>query len=250
VSEYYKILVGGKSCNGGSLKWSLPKQNSHGSWKPGRWHRVKGEPTMCRRGIHVVKDPYQQWWRWGADVYRVETGPIVAEEQDKALTMSCRLLSVEAKPAWLIAAEQFVISIKDVPFFKPDGQPRSDWNLFTAPTWAAARDAARDASWAAARDAAWAASWAAAWAASWAAAWAASRAAAGAAAWDAAWAAAWAASRAAAWAASLMADVIVAELSGPHAEHAKARWEVWQKGYALLCDVNGVLCVYAKDGAK
>ncbi len=27
--------------------------------------------------------------------------------------------------------------------------------------------------------------------------------------------------------------------------HAKARWEVWQKGYALLCDVNGVLYVYA-----
>ena len=200
MSEYYKILVGGKSCNGGALKWSLPKQKPDGSWKPGRWHRVKGDPEMCKHGIHVAKEPYRQWWTWGADVYRVETGPIVAEEQDKALTMSCRLLSLEAKPAWLTNAEAFIASIKDVPFFKPDGQPRSDWNLFTAPTWDAA----------------------------WAAAWAAAGDAAGDAARDAA----------------LMTRVIVGELSGPHAEHAKARWEVWQKGYALLCDVNGELCVY------
>jgi len=228
MSEYYKILVGGKSCNGGALKWSLPKQKPDGSWKPGRWHRVKGDPEMCKHGIHVAKEPYRQWWTWGADVYRVETGPIVAEEQDKALTMSCRLLSLEAKPAWLTNAEAFIASIKDVPFFKPDGQPRSDWNLFTAPTWDAARAAAGDA----ARDAAWDAAWDAARAAARDAA----GAAAGAAAWDAAWAAA--------WDAALMTRVIVGELSGPHAEHAKARWEVWQKGYALLCDVNGELCVY------
>ena len=208
MSAYYKILVGGKSCNGGALKWSLPKQKPDGSWKPGRWHRVKGDPEMCKHGIHVAKEPYRQWWTWGADVYRVETGPIVVEESDKALTMSCRLLSLEAKPAWLTNAEAFIASIKDVPFFKPDGQPRSDWNLHTAPTWDAARDAAGDAAWVAARAAAWDA--------------------AGAAAWDAA----------------LMTRVIVGELSGPHAEHAKARWEVWQKGYALLCDVNGELCVY------
>ncbi len=29
--------------------------------------------------------------------------------------------------------------------------------------------------------------------------------------------------------------------------HAKARWEVWQKGYCLLGDLNGVLYVYAYD---
>ena len=252
MSAYYKILVGGKSCNGGALKWSLPKQKPDGSWKPGRWHRVKGDPEMCKHGIHVAKEPYRQWWTWGADVYHAETGPIVVEESDKALTMSCRLLSLEAKPAWLTNAEAFIASIKDVPFFKPDGQPRSDWNLFTAPTWDAARDAAGDAAWDAARDAAWDAAWDAAgdaardaaWDAAGAAAGDAARAAAGAAARAAAWNAAGAAARDAAWDVALMTRVIVGELSGPHAEHAKARWEVWQKGYALLCDVNGELCVY------
>ena len=31
---------------------------------------------------------------------------------------------------------------------------------------------------------------------------------------------------------------------------AKSRWRVWQKGYALLCDINGVLYVYAAENAK
>jgi hypothetical protein len=29
-----------------------------------------------------------------------------------------------------------------------------------------------------------------------------------------------------------------------HKEHAAARMEVWQKGYGLITDVNGVLYVY------
>jgi hypothetical protein len=35
-----------------------------------------------------------------------------------------------------------------------------------------------------------------------------------------------------------------------HEAHARARWEVWQKGYGLLCDVDGVLYVYAPESAK
>ena len=31
-----------------------------------------------------------------------------------------------------------------------------------------------------------------------------------------------------------------------HLVHLNARMEVWRKGYALKCDVNGVLYVYAK----
>lgn len=30
-------------------------------------------------------------------------------------------------------------------------------------------------------------------------------------------------------------------------EHAKRRWDVWKKGYALLCDVDGTLYVYYQD---
>ena len=30
--------------------------------------------------------------------------------------------------------------------------------------------------------------------------------------------------------------------------HVRARWEVWQKGYELDCDVDGVLYVFAVKG--
>jgi hypothetical protein len=29
-------------------------------------------------------------------------------------------------------------------------------------------------------------------------------------------------------------------------KHARARWDVWQRGFGLLCDVNGVFYVYRK----
>lgn len=62
-----------------------------------------------------------------------------------------------------------------------------------------------------------------------------------------------AAARAAAWDAAgdaalytqvihICADL---KLDEKHIEHAKARWQVWQKSYCLLCDVDGVLYVYA-----
>ena len=44
-----------------------------------------------------------------------------------------------------------------------------------------------------------------------------------------------------------MARIKVCEglkLDKKHIDHANARWEVWQKGYALLCDIKGVLYVY------
>ena len=30
-----------------------------------------------------------------------------------------------------------------------------------------------------------------------------------------------------------------------HLKHVKERWEVWEKGYGLLCDVDGQLYVYS-----
>jgi len=104
------------------------------------------------------------------------------------------------------------------------------------------RDAAWDAARAAARFAARDAAWAAARAAARAAAWDAARAAARAAAWDAARAAA---RDAAGDAVSILAGNKLDKL---HREHLRARMEVWRKGYALLCDVDGVLYVYAKKG--
>jgi len=202
VTQYYKILRDGKSCNGGSLDWPLPTRDGD-TWMPGAWVEVTGDPAMCRNGIHVVREPYKQWWQWGCDVYAVETGPIVAEDDDKALTMRCRLLSLIDRPQWLCETEAFVESIKSVPWFKPDGTPDPTWRLFTGSSWAAALAAASDAAWAAARDAA-----------------------------------------------LLIRAKICSDLplAPQHIAHAEARWRVWQKGYALLCDVNGTLYVYAADG--
>ena len=57
----------------------------------------------------------------------------------------------------------------------------------------------------------------------------------------------------AARAAELMAAIAVCDglnVDQKHVDHIKARWRVWQKGYALLCDVNGVLYVYAAEAGK
>jgi hypothetical protein len=70
------------------------------------------------------------------------------------------------------------------------------------------------------------------------------RAAAGA----AAGAAARAAARAAAGDAALLSRCIVVsdKLDKKYMAHALARWDVWKRGYGLLCDVNGVFYVYRR----
>jgi hypothetical protein len=111
---------------------------------------------------------------------------------------------------WWKEHKVFVKEIKagKIPFFKNDGKPLKEWKLFE--TRAAARDAAWDAAWDAAR----------------------------AAAWDAAWDAA------------LFTRVTHIcsglKLDAKFRIHAKARWQVWTKGYCLLCDINGKLYVYKK----
>jgi hypothetical protein len=63
-------------------------------------------------------------------------------------------------------------------------------------------------------------------------------------------AAAWAAARAAAWDAALYSRVNFIcsslKLAEKHRTHVKKRMEVWQKGYGLLCDIDGVLYCYKK----
>ena len=139
-----------------------------------------------------------------------------------------------------MTVEQYVEEINTIKYFSQHEPALAEWRVFTAPTLAAARDAACATARAAARAAAWSAAWSAACAAARAAAWAAARAAA--------WSAARAAARDAAWDASLdcclqcvCADL---QLDDTHRAHAKARMDVWRRGWALLCDVHGVLYVY------
>jgi len=82
--------------------------------------------------------------------------------------------------------------------------------------------------------------------------WDAARDAARGAAWDAAWGAARGAARDAAWDAAWDAAFYTRvkhicfglKLDAKFRLHAEARWKVWEKGYCLLCDVNGTLYVY------
>jgi hypothetical protein len=255
----YKVLVGGQSCHGGSLKWSLPQQADDGSYTPGDWHRVSGDLTICERGIHLTTAPYQSWWRWDAELYEAEAAGIAAWDGDKCVCRAARLLRPAPVPAWWQACRDFVATIPQTPWFQRTQPPDPAWRVFPAraaardaagaaagaAAWAAAGDAAR----AAARDAAGDAAMDAARAAAWAAARAAAGAAAGAAAWAAAWDAAWAAAGDAARDAALyvLACGICADLppADAHRQHADARWRVWQAGYGLACDVQG-LYVYER----
>jgi hypothetical protein len=236
-SPLYKVLVDGKSCHGGQLEWSLPKKRGRG-WTPGEWHRYDGKLRICETGIHLTNKP-DAWLRPGCEIYRADADGIHEWEGDKCVARAARLLRPEPKPAYWLAVEKFLRDeLPTVKWFKPDGKPLPQWKLFTAPAW----DAARGAAWDAARDAAWNAA----------------RDAAEDAAWNAAWNAARGAARDAAWNAAedaadfcvierLCADLEIAET---HCVQIRARWEVWLKGYAVLCDVDGVLYVYAAEGAK
>jgi len=239
---------------------------------------------MCSRGLHLTTKP-ENWLKVGCRIFRAQADAEPTRwDGDKCVVSGARLLYPIRKPAYWTRVEEFVASIKTVPFFRPDGNPDPEWKLFTADNWDAARSAAWDAARDAARGAAWDAAWYAAWDAAWDAAWNAARSAAWSAARDAAWYAARDAARDAAWYAArdaardaawyaardavrdaarsaawsaawnaardakLMAGLSVCDglqLAENHAEHIRARWRIWQKGYAPLCDVNGVFYVYS-----
>ena len=87
-ATFYKVLgPNGESCNGGSLKWDLPKNN-----KPGKWHTVKGNLSLCYNGIHLTTDP----WKWkaeGARLFHVEyKGQFDYQNSDKVCFRSVRLI--------------------------------------------------------------------------------------------------------------------------------------------------------------
>jgi hypothetical protein len=252
----YKVLVGGQSCHGGSLKWSLPQQADDGSYTPGDWHRVSGDITICQRGIHLTTTPYQSWWKWDAELYEAEAEGIAAWDGDKCVCRAARLLRPAPVPAWWQACRDLVATIPQTAWFQRTQPPDPAWRVFPtrdaagdaawAATWTAVRDAAGDDAWAATRDAAWTAAMAAAMDAAWAAAWDTARDAARSAVRDVARAAAMAAAGDAALyvlACGICADLPLADA---HRQHADARWRVWQAGYGLACDVNGVLYVYER----
>ena len=211
--KLYKILVDGKSCHGGNLKWSLPVKKN-GKWTPGEWHE-EDQMEICKTGLHLTTKPYN-WYKWGCTNYEVEPEGALVWKDDKCVAMKVRLLKEVPHPKWWTDCEGWVATLKNIAWLKPDGKPKKEWKLFET------RDAARDATLNAARDATLNAAWVAA----------------GDAAWDAAGDAA-IYSRV-----TFICDGL--KLESKHRIHVRKRMEVWQKGYGLWEDINGVLYCYKK----
>jgi hypothetical protein len=251
MKTWYKVLVDGKSNHGGNMEWDLPKNG-----KPGKWHSVKGKISKCSNGLHLTEKPYE-WFKWQCDIYIAEGKGSNEGDEIKTAFRSARLIKKIDKPKWLTNAEKFVKEIVDAKWFCNGKLPKtkkikmfearssarsSARDAVGAAAWDAAWDAARDAVWAAARDAAWDAARSAVGDAVGAA----TRDAVGAAAWDAARSAVGDAARSSARDAELMAQCLIAGLTGKHFDHAKLRWSIWEAGYGVYCDVNGILYCYKK----
>jgi len=192
--KYYKILVKGKSCNGGKCDWFLPRRG------PGKWMSpVEGKLEMCSRGYHIVKaEDILDWTKEDCEIFGVEPKGKVTYGDNKGICRSARLIK---KLEWDDRiARSFACDCAErvLPIFEKeypnDKRPRAAIEAARGYLAGVVTETAR-----AAAGAAEAAAGAAAWAAG--AAWA----AAGAAAWSAAGAAAWSAAgaaEAAAWAAT------------------------------------------------
>jgi len=238
----YKVLVNGRSCHGGDMEWSLPTKTKTGKNKPGKWHTVEGDIEICATGLHFTTD-WQKWLKPNCTVYAAEATDIAAHDDDgaKCVARRGRLLSEVEMPEWWTRTQNAIANLTNIAWLKPT-KPKQEWRIFYGKDWAAARAAAWDAARDAARAAARAAAWDAAWDAARDAAWAAARAAA----WDAARAAAWDAAD------QIAINVLYADLpiEQKHRDAITARWDVWQRGYGLMAEIDGVLFVYAPESAR
>lgn len=151
-----KVVVEGRGTHT-EFQYAMPTPRKNGAWKPGAWMRVEGKLEHCSNDFHFCETPeqvFQSWWQHGAMLYEIETGTEVLEvDNNKRVAREMRLLRPVELPAWLISANEFIDSLKNMVFFAPKAPLALDYphKLFTAPTL----DAAWDAAWDAARDAAW-----------------------------------------------------------------------------------------------
>lgn len=155
-------------------------------------------------------------------------------------------------------AREFLRGLKDIPWLKPDGTVEDSEEIKVFETKCAANDAAGVDAWDAAWDDVWDASRDAARAANkynvWVAAREAAHDAAKAAVIDAAWDDARFAAHDAAWDAAWDAGYHFAmyfacgdlKIDEKHREHIRKRFAIWQHGYGVLCDVNGIIYAYKK----
>jgi hypothetical protein len=283
MTTYLKIIGPDyQSVHGGNFDYTayLPNGDEPGSWLPER------EAVICASGWHWCT-PDSLMGRWAyrhMRVYEAEpSDDVTAVDADgKCVSSSGRLLRSYPLPDWWTEAMAYCQDvIPQTPWMHGVTDPDPAWRLYQtrdaayAAAWAAARSAAQDAAWDAAwggaqdaaqdaaRDAAWAAAGRtardaaqdAARDAAWRAAWGGAQDGAQDAAWRAAWRAAWGGARDVARDAVRDASLYVVTqyvcrdlpLDPKHREHAAQRWDVWQRGYGLVGEVDGVLYVYERS---
>jgi len=101
ATNYVKVLVDGRSCNGGNFAWSLPRRMTDGSWQPGDWQEYQDSLGMCQSGFHLTNSPGT--WMKGkeaAEVYatehegalRDENGEILVHDGEKIVCRRVRLI--------------------------------------------------------------------------------------------------------------------------------------------------------------
>lgn len=256
TEKWYKVLTNDlKSGHGGTFDWSryvgCPEKRAP----------VIEDVAICRRGYHATTDP-MQWAIVGMRVFEaVVDGPPADTSKDKGVwpTMGLGYERLELVPTWWHGIEAFIAELQTFPWLQPQGEPNSEWLVFGS------RDDASDA----AAEVLWSMHWGAVWDSAHEVAWEAASEAGLVGALDIAGDVVWeetrsmvrghkvsdiqyagglvacdAARDAALWARMLICSGL--PLAQRHIEHARARMEVWRRGYGLLCDVDGVLYVYER----
>ena len=220
---YYKILNNGKSpyANFDYTEY-LPKNG-----KPGKWLPKFDKLELCKSGYHVTDAEHLIDWIDGNQLFEVEVEGKALKGDNKTTCQKIRFVrQVEGWNDKNLRFFAFWCAEQVLPIYEEkypdDNRPRRA--IETARRYA--EGLATEGELAAARTAAWAAAWAAAS--------------------DAAWDAAWDAAGDAALYTQVEFVCAGLQLEEKHREHARARWEVWAKGYGLLCDVDGVLYVYER----
>jgi hypothetical protein len=140
--------------------------------KDGEWITVKGDLTICNRGLHAsahVADALQ--YAPGATLCLVELRGMIIAHDDKVCARSRKIVA-RFDATELLRADARASALSVIHLWKSDVPPAVRHWLETGDEQyrSAARSAAESAAWSAARSAAWGAAWGAARSAAWGAA--------------------------------------------------------------------------------
>ena len=89
ADRLFKVLdEHGRSCHGGFLQWSMPKDDQPGEWMP----NIVGPLVPCQRGYHVVTLAQLPQWL-GPALYEVEVRSERIDQDDKIVVSQARIVA-------------------------------------------------------------------------------------------------------------------------------------------------------------